>query len=255
VQPSDTGFWRKLFNVTSLASGPLGLGATLTGWINPWLGVALMAWGVSYIVYEIVFAETVVQNVPGMFRLLFVVILGSVIIGIAGPRLQAKLLANEPSAAQSDEIKQLDELFSGQEEYDLHKFFAFDQMVDLNMRMYAARIRYFQRTGQISFDITPYAANQSLSIDTSVAGEHLTRQANGQIFYDLDPNQIAFIVLPQKYSENKKALTRYENSITLASSIVISVKDFDNTLDENTALLIKVMDVALKEKPGLLCAL
>jgi hypothetical protein len=166
------------------------------------------------------------------------------------------IAAKQKSAAQNaahvdaiDEIKQLDVLFAGREEVDLTQFFAFDQMLDLNMRMYSARIKHFQQTGQQAFDITPYAANQSLSIDTSVAGSHLTRQPNGQILYDFDPGQIAMIVLPQKYSDNKKLLVNYENSTTLASSVIISVKDFDNTLEENVSLLIKVMDAALKESP------
>ena len=62
----------------------------------------------------------------------------------------------------------------------------------------------------------------------SIAGEHLRHQQGGG-GYDFDPNQIALIVLPRRYSDNKKILLRYENSTSLPTSVVIRVKDFDDT--------------------------
>jgi hypothetical protein len=154
--------------------------------------------------------------------------------------------APKVSKEQLEEIKQLDAIFAGLDENDLRTFFGFDEMVELNMRMYQARIKHFKETGEKSFSLIPYIQGQEMLMDTSVAGEHVHGLQGGG-WYDFDPNQIAFIVLPRKYSENKKILLRYENSTSLPTSVVIRVKDFDDTLGENATQLIRVMDASLKE--------
>ncbi len=123
------------------------------------------------------------------------------------------------SKEQLEEIRQLDAIFAGLDETDLRNFFGYDQMVDLNMRMYQARIKHFEETGDRSFELAPYVQGQEMLIDTSIAGEHLHRLQGGG-GYDFDPSQIALIVLPRRYSDNKKILLRYENSTSLPTSVV-----------------------------------
>jgi len=152
------------------------------------------------------------------------------------------------SQEQLDEIKQLDAIFSGLDENNLRNFFGFDEMVYLNMRMYQARIEQYKKTGNRSFNITPYVQGQEMLLDTTIAGEHLNQTPGGG-GYDFDPSQIALVVLPQKYSTNKKMLLRYENSSLLPSSVIIRVKNLDDTLQENAVQLIRVMDMSFKENP------
>ena len=152
------------------------------------------------------------------------------------------------SQQQLEEIKQLDAIFSGLEETDLRRFFGFEEMVYLNMKMYQARVKHFKETSDRSFDISPYVQGQQMLLDTTIAGEHLHHIPGGG-GYDFDPSQIAFVVLPPKYSDNKKLLLRYENSSLLPTSVVVRVKDFDDTLQENATQLIRVMNASLKENP------
>jgi hypothetical protein len=150
------------------------------------------------------------------------------------------------SQEQVEEIKQLDAIFSGLDENTLRNFFGFDEMVYLNMKMYKARIEQYKKTGNRSFSIAPYVQAQEMLLDTTVAGEHLNQTPGGG-GYDFDPSQIALIVLPPKYSTNKKMLLRYENSSMLPTSVVIRVKNLDDILQENATQLIRVMDMSLKE--------
>src|SRR5579872_2778523 len=89
---SDHSTARKIFEISSRASGPIGLGATLTGWFSPWLGLTLVAYGVAYVFWECVTSDPVKLALPGMLRFVFSVIVLCALIGITWPRVRAKLL-------------------------------------------------------------------------------------------------------------------------------------------------------------------
>jgi hypothetical protein len=107
---SDYSTARKIFEISSRASGPIGLGATLTGWFNPWLGLTLMAYGVAYVLWEIVTSHYVKLALPGMLRFLVSVVFLCALIGITWPRIRAKLLPSPTTATSSPQHAELPSL-------------------------------------------------------------------------------------------------------------------------------------------------
>ncbi len=87
------------------ASGPIGIGITLTGWLNPLIGVGALMIGAGYVIWELSALDAVKHNVPGMLRLLAVVMIAAVTVGLSWRPIRAAVTKNTlqphiPTAAE-----------------------------------------------------------------------------------------------------------------------------------------------------------
>src|SRR6266446_372229 len=159
-----------------------------------------------------------------------------------------KKLENMLSPVQVEAVKEVSR-FIDRDENGLRELFDFPSMIATNFDLVRLKIISFRKIGNTSFDLTPYLKNGgTVMLDTEIAGGNLRHQGGGGI-YNPDPNQVALIILPPKYSESKKVLLRYENSSELPSTVISAVKDFDAAVHENAKTLVRVLNDALKQSP------
>jgi hypothetical protein len=82
---------RTVLRIVGNAAGPIGVGLTLTGWLNPLVGVVCLAFGAGYVIWEIFTLEWVTQNVPWASRILGVAVVASIAIGLAWKPVRAAI--------------------------------------------------------------------------------------------------------------------------------------------------------------------
>jgi hypothetical protein len=155
-----------------------------------------------------------------------------------------------PSQEENEEIAQLDNIFAGRDEIQLRQLYGFPEMLALNMDLNKARRKHYLETGISDMDMTPYTKNRQMSYDAEYAPKNLMKTPGSFVIIQ-DINVVSLLVLPQDYSANKAALLRYENSTHLPLAVIYAVKDFDRALQENTDLMQRAMNIAMREDPRL----
>lgn len=74
---------RIVARIVGNAAGPIGVGLTLTGWLNPLVGVAAMALGAAYVIWELLALDVVVRNVDGMLRFLAAIMIACTLVALS----------------------------------------------------------------------------------------------------------------------------------------------------------------------------
>ena len=147
-----------------------------------------------------------------------------------------------PKPEQQRVLAELDELFATQGESDLFQMFDFRLMMTTNITIATEILK------NNKFDWRPYYFNKESLIDTNIAGNDMQRHGGG-INLSISKNKVDMIVLPAKYTQNKKLLLRFENSTVLPTAVIDAVKEFDVAVADNAQLLIKVLNDALQTNP------
>ena len=88
---------------TGLSIFGVGFGMYLADW-HPFIGVALMAVGVAYLLWEFLVWGPISKTIPGMFRFLSGVIVACIIVGLSGPGIKAKLYRAPATSAASENV-------------------------------------------------------------------------------------------------------------------------------------------------------
>jgi hypothetical protein len=150
--------------------------------------------------------------------------------------------------SEVEQIKQLDAIFAGRDENALRILFGYGDMVSINIEVNKQRLIEYQRTGSTLFSYDPYIKGGVLYGDFSWA--KLVKQNYGAMLI-LDIKTVPLLVLPAEYNANKDRLLQFENSSFLPIAVIAAVKTFDKALEDNTNLLMKVLNAALVEDHNL----
>jgi hypothetical protein len=155
-------------------------------------------------------------------------------------------VAISPSQEENEEIAQLDNIFAGRDEIKLREFYGFPEMLALNMDINKARRMHYRATGNPNMDLEPYINGRQMAYDAQYAPRNFKNKP-GALSVTLDINVVSLLVLPQSYTDNKAALLRYENSTDLPIEVIYAVKDFDRALQANEDLMLRAMNIAMRE--------
>jgi hypothetical protein len=154
-------------------------------------------------------------------------------------------LKSQAATPQMDELKSVEQFFLGHDESELREKFGFLWMLDANIGLIAARTNYYLQHGSINgFDEAPYIFGHERKVDTL---GHKIDWIGGAASINYQPNEVGIIVLSDTYSENINVLHRFEGYNELPSSVVVAVKDFESACNDNTDLLIKTLNSALRQ--------
>jgi hypothetical protein len=164
----------------------------------------------------------------------------------AGPRV---------SAAQMEEIKELDRLILSRDESTLRLAFGFPSMMATNIQMTAAIVGHAKRAESKPVDLSSYISGREMMVDSELAEGHIRRFGGGFQYDPPDDKRVFLLVLPNEYSVGKKVLLKHENSSELPAAVVVAVKNFDDAVYKNADKLLHVLNAALKKRPRLLSAL
>jgi hypothetical protein len=151
------------------------------------------------------------------------------------------------SAAQMQEIKQVDEFIAGRDENDLRQEFGLPEMKETNIQMIATIVGHSKKGER--FDPSPYFAGKDVYLRIDLAEGHI-RHYGGSIVYDYpDANRVYLLLQPAQYSLGMKKLLKFETSSELPAPIIKAVKDFHDAVSKNTDKLVNVLNDAIKKDP------
>lgn len=157
---------------------------------------------------------------------------------------------NPDKSTAIDEAVSLNKFIGGKDEFELQQLFAFDSMVDVNIRMASDKVQLDMARREAEFSIEPYrSGTREVMLDTLIANP--ARQGGG-LRYNTKPFEIAAIILPEQYSDNKKKLESYIHSGTMPTSIRDPLQRFDSALDNNAQSLIRILNDASHNHPDYL---
>lgn len=155
------------------------------------------------------------------------------------------------TAAQVEEIRQLDLFLVRHDDQELEKQFGFDAMMSRNIQMVRDRTIAFRKTGdKYNFNIIPYQFDGGQML-MSANDLNVRRTGPGGVATDALPADRVFVImLPKEFIDGRAKLSEFERSPELPDSIISTVRDFNAAVYQNAEILRTVLDAALQEDPN-----
>ena len=154
-----------------------------------------------------------------------------------------------------DAIKDIDRLILSRDEAALRQAFGFPSMMTTNIQVVTAIVAYSKQVESKvpnlkPLDLSPYFVGKEMMMDSELAEGHIRRYGGGFQYDPPDNKRVFILLLPNEYSAGKKVLLRFESSSELPSSVIKSIKEFDDAVYENADDLLHVLNNALKKDPN-----
>lgn len=151
------------------------------------------------------------------------------------------------SAAQMEEIKELDQFIVGRDEMALRQAFGFPLMMEKNIHMNITIVSHFRKG--TPREIAKNLIGHEFILDSELAEGHVRRFGGGFLQDQPDGTRVYMLMLPEEYSSGKKQLLKFETSSELPTPIIKAVKNFDDIVYKNADKLLHVLNDELKKDP------
>jgi hypothetical protein len=148
-------------------------------------------------------------------------------------------------ASQFDELKKVTDLLGGKDEFALRETFDFLGITIFNLKRAKAAIAPDTMTPAELDEINRFFDGGNVAVYYKY--EHVTRPNGGGFKADPIPGVVGTLAISKKYLVAKQVLLPFESSPWMPTAVQDSIKAFDKTVEDNTNLLIEVINEKLAQ--------
>jgi hypothetical protein len=153
-----------------------------------------------------------------------------------------------PSALLTSQLQELEDLqnfIGAKNEYELDETFDLRRMAVFNTALAVEYIAPQIVSPEQSAKISNYFAHGSAMADRRYC--YITYNKNGVSRLNFIPGKLPLLDLSSQYSTARQKLVKFESSAEMPPKVAGAIKDFDNTIQSNTVILLDVINEKLAQ--------
>jgi hypothetical protein len=148
------------------------------------------------------------------------------------------------SQAQFAKVAELEKFLGNKDENDLRVTFDLPNILQKNIDTQIERMKFIKSGRESDFYYNNYSDNGTFIF--WVKDGHFTKGPSG-VHIEAGPQDVLFLVTTTKYQNAQKRLVEFMNSALIPESIKKEVRAFNDVLQHDTELMMKVLDKRMHE--------